>query len=153
MAEINKIKVSNLPEEFDGKGFWLFGSKKVGSEHISRRFSFDELKKVVEKAAESIQLERRIAVVFESSEQLIPISEAMTIYSFKSRNINKLEYCENKKDSEWKELKENGRVDLDGSCDILLRIVNEEKYVSPKEYAKYSTLTIFAKAKVKNNLI
>lgn len=148
MAEINKIKVSSLPEELDGKGFWIFGSKQVGSEHISRKFSFEELEKVVKKAAESVQLERRIAVVFEGdTEQLVPVAEEMRVERLAPRNIATMQYKENRDGEDWKDLKEG--ISFSGQYDIVLKVTSSQESVSHKEYLKYSSLTIFAKAKVK----
>lgn len=148
MAEINKIKVSSLPEELDGKGFWIFGSKQVGSEHISRKFSFEELEKVVKKAAESVQLERRIAVVFEGdTEQLVPVAEEMRVERLVSRNIATMQYKENRDGEDWKDLKEG--ISFSGQYDIVLKVTSSQESVSHKEYLKYSSLTIFTKVKVK----
>lgn len=148
MAEINKIRVSQLEPETDGTGFWIFGTKEIGSEHISRKFSFDELKKVVEKAAESIQLERRIAIVFEGdTEQLVPIGERMKVEKLISRNIATMQYKENQEGTVWKDLKAG--AEFSGECDVILKVTSNQKQVVHKEYLQYSTLTVCAKAKVK----
>lgn len=149
--EINKIKVSDLPEEKNPQGFWIFGYKVKSGVSTSVKVLWDKLLTVVEDAAKAIQLERRIAVAFERQEQLIPIAEVMTITKIVARNITKLEYRINTSTSEWKELTLNADINepLTGQHDIILRINSDQKEVTFGDYNKYSTLTIFATAENK----
>lgn len=155
MAEINKIRVSELKTEENGNGYWLFGYRDVGGKQESRKFSFEKLKEVVEKAADSIQLERRIAVVFERNQQLVPIGEKMTIKKVEAKNVTSLKYKLNVTGSNLVEiplnveLSKNQQIVLDGKFDMVLDITNPSEGVGSGNYEKYSTITIFATAETK----
>lgn len=148
MSEIKKVKVSELAELTDPKGYWMFGYKTENNKHVSKRVSWDKLVKVVEDAAKSVQLERRIIVAFERPEQLIPIGEKMRVYKVAARNIKRLQYRLNQTGSMWADLKEG--VLLDGTQDIVVKIESDQQNVGysaseDNPYEGYSTLTIFAK--------
>ena len=155
MAEINKIRVSELKTEENGNGYWLFGYRDVGGKQESRKFSFDKLTEIVKQAAESIQLERRIAVVFERSQQLVPIGEKMTINKVVAKNITSLKYKLNDGRDNLIEiplnvdLPKNQQIVLDGKLDVVLDITNPSEGVGSGNYVKYSTITIFATAETK----
>lgn len=152
MSEIKKIKVSELTEVENPKGmdFSIFGYRISNKRHESIQVPWDSLIKVVEDAARSVQLERRIIVAFERPEQLVPIGEKMEVYDLVTRNITKLEYRENRPDDlEWKVL-DKGTL-FSGEYDVILKINSDQEGVTGYEcgvstsYEKYSTVTIFAK--------
>lgn len=115
------------------------------TEYINERNQalLDEVNRVITEAADKLQLERRIALTMERTEQIVPIGEDMTLYFAKGRNVSKLEYKENDPDiTDWAEipLNEDTSIDLPDS-DIILRIKRET-------IDSISTIYLFAKVKV-----
>lgn len=152
MSEIKKVKVSELPKVENPKdmGFSIFGYRISNKKHESIQVPWNSLIKVVEDAAKNVQLERRIIVTFERPQQLIPMGEKVEIGEIVARNIVSLKYKENKSNGVWTEIPINTKLEKskwiwNGDCDIILEIESNQKDVSTGDYAKYSTVTIFAK--------
>lgn len=152
MSEIKKVKVSELPKVENPKdmGFSIFGYRISNKKHESIQVPWNSLIKVVEDAAKNVQLERRIIVTFERPQQLIPMGEKVEIGEIVARNIVSLKYKENKSSGVWTEIPINTKLEKskwiwNGDCDIILEMESNQKDVSTGDYAKYSTVTIFAK--------
>lgn len=92
MAEIEKKKVSELTEETNPSGFWLFGYKELANgARQSVKVLFNKLLDVITDAASNLQLERRISLAMEGTRQAMLFGEETTIYKVDSDNISKLE--------------------------------------------------------------
>lgn len=92
MAEIEKKKVSELTEESNPVGFWIFGYKELANgARQSARVLFDKLLSAITDVAANLQLERRIALTMENEIQKMYFGEETTIYKVDSENVSKLE--------------------------------------------------------------
>lgn len=92
MAEIEKKKVSELTEESNPVGFWIFGYKELANgARQSVRVLFDKLLNAIADMATNLQLERRIALTMENEIQKMYFGEETTIYKVDSENVSKLE--------------------------------------------------------------
>ena len=92
MAEIEKKKVSELPEGNNPFGFWMFGYKELANgAKQSVRVLFDSLLEVIYNIAANLQLERRLPMTLEKGEQRILFGEQTTIYALDVANISKFE--------------------------------------------------------------
>jgi len=87
-------------------------------------------KKVVEivtEAAKNVQFERRIAIVMETNETVMPIGEPMIIYKATAKNVSKLEVKANDSTvTQWMEVPLDTETEIDISAtvptDALVRI-------------------------------
>ena len=92
MAEIEKKKVSELTEETNPSGFWIFGYKELANgAKQSVKVLFDRLLDVIYNVANGLMLERRISLVLQNEEQRMLFGEATRIYGADVENVSKLE--------------------------------------------------------------
>lgn len=92
MAEIEKKKVSELTEETNPSGFWLFGYKDLANgAKQSVKVLFDKLLGAITDVAADLQLERRIALSMENEIQNVFFGEETTVYKIDHENVNELE--------------------------------------------------------------
>lgn len=92
MAEIEKKKVSELTEEENPSGFWLFGYKELANgARQSVKVLFDKLLTAITDIAANLQLERRIVLTMENGVQKMYFGEETTIYKADIENVSKLE--------------------------------------------------------------
>lgn len=114
------IRVSDLPESKNVDTTYFFGyepERPIDQQSVKIPFSS------IAKASN----ERRIALVMESSTQIIPIAESMSIYKASGKNLAKLEIKANtSSDSYWVNIPLNTQTNIDLSAyvphDALIRV-------------------------------
>lgn len=115
-------KISELPESKDVDTTYFFGyepNKPIDQQSVKIPFSS------IAKASK----ERRIAMIMESSSQVIPIGEKMKIYKATGKNISKLEIKANSSsDNNWINVPLNTNIEINISSyidtDALIKITN-----------------------------
>lgn len=138
------IKVSDLPESKKVDTTYFFGyepERPIDQQSVKIPFSS------IAKASN----ERRIALVMESSTQIIPLAEPMSIYKASGKNLAKLEIKANSSsDNYWLNIPLNTQVNIDLSAyiqhDALIRITRAT-------VDNICTVYLFTKVKTPENAI
>ena len=132
-------KVSDLREIDNPEDFWIFGSKDDSEGRAtSVKYPFSKLEAYVK----NLQLERRIALTMERTEQIVPIGEDMTVYMVKTSNIEKLEISETGTDR-WTDIPLNQNINIELSA----KKFNYTLRMDPKSNLGISSIYIEAKVK------
>lgn len=136
------IKVSDLPESKNVDNTYFFGyetQRPIDQQSVKIPFSS------VAKASS----ERRIAMVMESTTQIIPLAEPMSIYKATGKNLAKLEIKANAStDNYWVNIPLNSAVNIDLSAyvehDALIRVTRTS-------IDNICTVYLFTKVKIQDN--
>lgn len=133
------IKVSDLPESKNVDTTYFFGyepERPIDQQSVKIPFSS------IAKASN----ERRIALVMESTTQIIPLAEPMSIYRASGKNLAKLEIKANAaSDNYWVSIPLNTQTNID-----LSGYVQHDALIRVTRATIDNTCTVYLFTKVKN---
>lgn len=121
------IKISDLPDSSSVESTYFFGydsdpNKPLNEQSVKIPFS----------AVAKASTERRIGIVMETNEQVIPIGEKMKIIKAVAKNVDKLEIKPNNSSTDWTSIKLNDssiNIDIssyiDADVDARIRITRK----------------------------